>query len=116
LQENEKFDEELQKQFEDISNFCRGKCHNPLGKNRLETNPEFIFNYDIAKWLDDSYDNLFLDECVLRNKIKGIFRLTDEKYKVVEDSLNLFGTTFNGYYKGLKMLPQNVLYRDIYFE
>ena len=29
---------------------------------------------------------------------------------------NLFGTTFNGYYKGLKMLPQHVLYRDINYQ
>jgi radical SAM superfamily enzyme YgiQ (UPF0313 family) len=116
LQENNKFDEELEIQFRDVANFCRGKGHNPLGKNRMETNPEFIFNYDIPKWLDDNYDKLSLDECVLRNNTKGIFKLSDEKFKVVEDNLNLFGTTFNGYYKGLKMLPQHVLYRDIHYE
>ena len=82
----------------------------------METNPEFTFNYDIPKWLDDHYDKLSLDECVLRNNTKGIFKLSDEKFTVVEDNLNLFGTTFNGYYKGLKMLPQHVLYRDIHYE
>lgn len=116
LQENEKFDEELERQFEDIANYCRGKSHNPLGKDRMETNPEFTFSYDIPKWLDDNYDKLSLDECVLRNNTKGIFKLSDEKFTIVEDNLNLFGTTFNGYYKGLKMLPQHVLYRDIYYE
>ena len=116
LQENKKFDEELQRQFDDIANFCRGQGHNPLGKDRMQTNPEFTFSYDIPKWLDDNNDTLSLDDCILRNKIKGIFKLTDEKFKVVEDSLNLFGTSFNGYYKGLKMLPQNVLYRNIYYE
>ena len=116
LQENNKFDEELEMQFRDVANFCRGKGHNPLGKNRMETNPEFTFNYDIPKWLDDNYDKLSLDECVLRNSTKGIFKLSDEKFTVVEDNLNLFGTTFNGYYKGLKMLPQHVLYRDIIFK
>ena len=113
LEEEEKFDEELQRQFEDIANYCRGKGHNPLGKDRMKTNPEFTFSYDIQKWLDDHDDKLSLDECILRTKTKGIFKLTDEKFKVVEDNLNLFGTSFNGYYKGLKMLPQNVLYRDI---
>ena len=116
LRENNKFDEELKIQFKDVANFCRGKGHNPLGANRLETNPEFIFNYDIPKWLDDNHDKLSLDECVLRAPTKGIFKLDDEKFKVVQDNLNLFGTTFNGYYKGLKMLPQSVLYRDIFFE
>ena len=115
LEEHGKFDEELERQFEDVANFCRGQGHNPLGKDRMKTNPEFLFNYDIPKWLDDTNDILSLDECVLRNKTKAVFKLTDEKFKVVEDSLNLFDTSFNGYYKGLKMLPQNVLYRDIYF-
>ena len=116
LQENNKVDEELEIQFNDVANFCRGKGHNPLGKNRMETNPKFIFNYDIPKWLDDNYDKLSLDECVLRNKTTGIFKLSDEKFTVVEDNLNLFDNTFNGYYKGLKMLPQHVLYRDIQYE
>lgn len=116
LEENNKFDEELERQFQDVSNFCLGTGHNPLGTDRLETNPEFIFRYDIPKWLDDIYDKLSLDECVLRKPTKGIFKLNDEKFKVVQDSLTLFGTTFNGYYKGLKMLPQSVLYRDIFFE
>jgi radical SAM superfamily enzyme YgiQ (UPF0313 family) len=115
LKENDKFDEELKRQFEDVANFCRGLGHNPLGGNRMETNPEFTFSYDIPKWLDETNDTLSLDECILRNKTKAIFKLTDEKFKVVEDSLNLFDTSFNGYYKGLKMLPQSVLYRDIYF-
>lgn len=115
LKENDKFDEELKLQFEDVANFCRGLGHNPLGTNRMETNPEFTFSYDIPKWLDDTNDSLSLDECILRNKTKAIFKLTDEKFKVVEDSLNLFDSSFNGYYKGLKMLPQSVLYRDIYF-
>jgi len=116
LQENNKFDEELEMQFKDVASFCRGKGHNPLGKNRMETNPKFIFNYDIPKWLDDNGDVLSLDECVLRNKTIGIFKLSDEKFTVVEDSLNLFDNTFNGYYKGLKMLPQHVLYRDIQYK
>ena len=107
-------DEETERQFGDIANYCRGTCHNPLGSDRMETNPEFTFHYDIKKWLDDSFDKLSLDECILRNPLKGIFKLTDEKYKVVEDSINLFGTTFGGYYKGLKMVPQYILYRDLY--
>ena len=114
LQENKKLDEETEEQFVDIANYCRGTCHNPLGNDRMKTNPEFIFHYDIKRWLNDSSDKLSLDECVLRNPLKGIFKLTDEKYKVVEDSINLFSRTFNGYYKGLKLVPQYVLYRDLY--
>jgi len=116
LQENKKIDEELERQFEDVANFCRGTGHNPLGHDRMKTNPEFLFNYDIPKWLNDNHDTLSLDECILRNKTKGVFKLNDDKFKVVEDNLKLFGTTFNGYYKGLKMMPQKVLYREISYD
>ncbi len=116
LQENKKLDEETEKQFVDIANYCRGICHNPLGNDRMKTNPEFTFHYDMKKWLDDSSDKLSMDECILRNPLRGIFKLNDEEYKVVEDSLNLFSRTFNGYYKGLKLVPQYVLYRDLYYE
>ena len=37
--------------FETIANFCRGSCHNPLGKDRLETNPEYELAYDVNKWI-----------------------------------------------------------------
>lgn len=113
LQNNKKLDEETEKQFNDIANYCRGTCHNPLGKDRMKTNPEFIFHYDVKRWLEDTSDKLLLDEYVLRNPVRGIFKLTSEKYKVVEDSINMFGRTFGGYYKGLKMVPQYVLYRDL---
>jgi radical SAM superfamily enzyme YgiQ (UPF0313 family) len=116
LQENKKLDKVIEKQFVDIANYCRGTCHNPLGNDRMETNPEFTFHLDIRKWLENNSDELSLDECILRNPLKGTFKLTDEKYKVVEDSINLFGRTFNGYYKGLKLVPQYVLYRELYLE
>ena len=116
LKENKKWNGEIQSQFEDIANYCRGSCHNPLNKDRMETNPEFTFKYDIKKWLDNASDESSLSEYIFRNPRKGVFRLTDEKFRVVEDSLNMFGTTFGGYYKGLKLLPQYILYREIYFE
>ena len=116
LQENNKLDDVIERQFENIANYCRGTCHNPLGEDRMETNLEFEFNYDITKWLTDSSEKLNLEECKTNNTIKGIFKLTDEKYEVVNDSINLFGTTFAGYYKGLKMVPQYILFRDFHLQ
>ena len=116
LKENKKWNEEIKSQFEDLANYCRGSCHNPLGKERMKTNLEFTFKYDIKEWLKDSSDEKSLNEYIFENTRKGIFRLTEEKYQVVEDSINLFGTTFGGYYKGLKLLPQYMLYREIFYE
>ena len=42
-----------EQQFSDIENYCKGRSHNPLGKDRMLTNPEFVFHYDIEKWLSE---------------------------------------------------------------
>ena len=114
LKENNKIDEETTSQFIDICNYCRGTGHNPLGKDRMTSNPKYEFKYDIKKWMEDKSERKSLDELIFRNPISGIFKLNEEKFKVVEDSLNLFGTTFGGYYKGLKMVPQYILYRECF--
>lgn len=111
LQENDNF-EKVRDEFEEIANFCRGTTYNPLGKDRQSTNPEFTFRFNIEKWMKENSDELKLGMFLLPKPTKGIFRLSDEKYKVVDDSLNLYGNTFSGIYKGLKMVPQEVLCRD----
>jgi len=115
LEQKNKFAEN-ELQFQNIGNFCRGTCHNPIGNNRLETNPKYSFDYDIIKWLNDDSDESSLNKYLLSKPQKGIFKFSDEKFKVVEDSLNLYGTTYSGYYKGLKMVPQYVLCRDFSIE
>ena len=111
LQENDNF-EKVRDEFEEIANFCRGTTYNPLGKDRQSTNPEFTFRFNIEKWMKENSDELKLGMFLLPKPTKGIFRFSDEKYKVVDDSLNLYGNTFSGIYKGLKMVPQEVLCRD----
>lgn len=111
LKENEKITDELERQFRDISNYCRGKCHNPLGKNRLETNPEFNFNYDIDKWLDDKLDVSSLDKFILSKPIKLKFSLTDEQYKIIQDNVEVFGHTTVGYTRALKHVQEKMFWR-----
>jgi hypothetical protein len=53
LKNNNKFDNEIQKQFEEISHYCSGLSHNLLGDDRMTTNPEFVFSYHIQKWLSN---------------------------------------------------------------
>jgi radical SAM superfamily enzyme YgiQ (UPF0313 family) len=112
LKENNKLDPEIEKQFHDVSNYCRGKSHNPLGKNRLETNPEFIFNYDIDKWLNDKLDIYSLGEFQVSEPFKMIFTLTDEQFNIIKDNLELFGHTTVGYTKALKMVPERMFWRN----
>ena len=112
LQENGKLDNEIRKQFHDITNYCRGKCHNPLGKNRMTTNPEFIFNFDIDKWLDDKSDHLYLFDCRVSTPLKLIFTLSDEQFRIIQDNIDLFGHTTVGYTKALKTTPERMFWRN----
>jgi len=111
LQENGKLDNEIKQQFHDISNYCRGKCHNPLGKNRINTNPEFNFNYDIDKWLNDKLDVSSLDKFRVSVPLTLIFTLTDEQFRIIHDNIELFGHTIVGYTKALKTTPERMFWR-----
>ena len=112
LEENNKLDDETEKQFHDISNYCRGKCHNPIGKNRMDTNLVFSFNYDIDKWMDDKLDISTLDEFRVSTPLKIIFSLTDEQFRIIRDNIELFGHSTVGYTKALKMVPERMFWRN----
>ena len=45
---------ELENQLKNIINFCTGLGHNTLGNDRMSTNPEFLFDYDIENWINDT--------------------------------------------------------------
>lgn len=112
LEENNNLNDEIEKQFHDISNYCRGKCHNPLGKNRMETNPEFSFNYDIDNWMDDKLGISTLDKFKVSEPLNVIFNLTDEQFRIIRDNIELFGHTTVGYTKALKMVPERMFWRN----
>lgn len=115
LEKNGKINTEILTQFNDISNYCRGKSHNPLGDDRMNTNPEFTFNYDIDKWLDEILDVEMLEKYRLSESKKMIFKLTDEQFKIIEDNIQLFGHTTVGYTKALKMVPERMFWRQSNF-
>ena len=105
------WNEEIEKQFHDVGNYCRGRCHNPLGKNRMQTNPEFTFYYDIIKWLSDNSDNMLLDECKLPEPIKTVFSLTNEQYKFINDTLDLYGDNLIGKTKARLLESTQTIWR-----
>ena len=52
------FDKNIDKEFLTISNYCIGSCHNIFGDDRMETNPEFDYNYDLS----------FIEKIIVDNK------------------------------------------------
>ena len=89
LVEENKFDDALEEQFLTITNYCRGLSYNILGKDRMDTNPEFVFHYDVTKWLNDT-TNLPLNDFKTPSS-KIMFCLTDEQYQMVQKNLIAHG-------------------------
>ena len=49
---NIKTSEKIDGEFDAISKYCVGSCHNIFGQDRMDTNPEFIYNFDILNWMN----------------------------------------------------------------
>ena len=99
-----------EKQFNDISNFCKGTAHNTLGKDRMVTNPEFEFNYNIVEWLK-SMEELPMDNFILPKPVKISFQLSDKQFKSVQKTLDMYGETIVGKSKALRMISSTNLWR-----
>jgi len=113
LKENKQYSKDIQKEFKTIENFCRGMCHNPLGENRMDTNPEYILEYDVKKWL--------LNKTELKNfkfprPVNTIFMLTDEQYRIIQDTLDMYGDSIVEKTKVLKMISQHHLWRNPHYQ
>ena len=110
LQKNNLFTTETRKQYEDISEYCRGISHNPLGRNRMTTNPEFLFKYDVVSWIN-SPDEKPLENFKYDFSKKFVFKLTDEQFKFIEDKLEIFGDTIEGKSQVIKRSSVDILWR-----
>ena len=107
LQENHSFTD---KEFTDVSNYCRGLSHNILGKNRFNTNPTYQFSHDITSWLKDNND-LGLSTFYLITSSKIEFKISEEQFKVVEDKIKIFGSSSIGMAQVIKRIPRKMLCR-----
>jgi hypothetical protein len=103
IKNSNNYNDELENKFEDIANYCRGLSFNVFGQERLDTNPEYEFGYDIPSWLSPKND-LKLNNFKLATKLKISFQLDNEQYKVVQDSIDIYGHSRVGKSKTLKML------------
>ena len=103
---------ETLEEFNDVANYCRGTSHNPLGNDRMNTIPKFLFKYDITKWLSDKSNVLKISECKLNIPIEISFNLTEEQFKIVQDTADMYGNSLIGRTKTLKMVSQQSLWRN----
>jgi len=108
LQKNNLLINETKKQFQSISKYCRGLSHNPLGRDRMNTNPKFSFEYDIISWIN-SLDEEPLEKFKYDSAKKFIFTLTNEQFKLIEDKLQVFGDTTEGKSQVIKRLGEGLL-------
>ena len=99
-----------EQKFNDVSNYCKGTAHNTLGKDRMVTNPEFDFNYNIIEWLKNK-NELQMDHFLLSGPIKISFQLDDEQFKSVQKTLEMYGETIVGKSKALRMISSTNLWR-----
>jgi len=108
LVESKEYDSSTEIEFSQIANYCHGVSHNTMGVDRMSTNPKFEFSYDIIKWLDGSMP---LSEFKLEKPLEISFNLTDEQYKSVQDTVDMFGDTKVGRSKAMRMIAVESLWR-----
>jgi radical SAM superfamily enzyme YgiQ (UPF0313 family) len=110
LQELKENSMDIDEEFLQISNYCHGVSHNTMGVDRMSTNPEFEFSYDIISWLEDS-NEAHLSKFKLQQLMKISFQLTDEQFKSIQDTIEMFGNTKVGRSKAMRMIAVETLWR-----
>ena len=110
IKNSNNYNDELENQFESVANYCKGLSHNVLGQDRLDTNPQYEFKYNIPSWLSPK-TNLKLNNFKLDAKLEISFQLDDEQFKMVQDNIDIYGHSRIGKSKTLKMLPNQKLWR-----
>jgi uncharacterized radical SAM superfamily protein len=110
LESNSDCNNEILKQFDEISKFTLGCSFNPLEKDRMFNNPEYIFTYDIESWLKDGSDKP-LTSFKFPYAQKIIFKFSDLQFKVVQDTLNRYPDNMSGRGLALKSISMHDLWR-----
>ena len=103
-------DEDFSTELNAISEYCHGSCQNIFGEDRLKSNPEFLFDYDILTWMNTGVTSS-LKSFKLNKKSKIKFSLTQEQYDVLEDKLNIFGHNKIGRSQAVNWVAHHLLWR-----
>ena len=104
------FNDEKINQFNTIANYCRGISFDILGKDRMNNNPKYEFEYDVLNWLnDDSSHTLEHFKFIKKSNIE--FILSEKQFKIVQDNIDMYGDTPAGKSQVIKRLPRKFLWR-----
>ena len=110
LQESKEYNPNIEEEFSQISNYCHGVSHNTMGMDRMSTNPKFEFTYDVINWLEDSNETP-LSKFKLEQPLKVSFNLSDEQFKSIQDTVEMYGNTKVGRSKAMRMIAMATLWR-----
>ena len=110
LNQDKKMSEDVNQQFHSVSNYCRGLGYNVLGKDRMQTEPKFFLDYDIAAWINTGIPSS-LSNFKNKNRSEFVFQLTDEQFNLVEVNLDKFGNTLSGRSQVIRDVPTSKLSR-----
>ncbi len=114
LIKQKEFNNDLKIQFEDVSKYTHGTSFNPLGSDRLHTNPRYKFNYDIFSWLNNNQE-LPLSNFKLSLTKEVDFILTNKQYKIIQNRLNQFEDNIVSVTKALfsgTIIPSHLFWRN----
>ena len=103
-------DREFYREFNDVCNYSRGLSYNILGKDRMDTNPDYKFYFNIDKWVSSS-EKLPLNGFVYSKPQIQKFVLSEEQFQLVEDELSIYGDSPVGKGQSLKRIPIHKLWR-----
>ena len=109
LKKKKSLNYELENQLNNIINYCTGLGHNTLGDDRMTTNLEFQFDYDIENWLLDK-NNKPLNQFKLDKKRTISFQFENNDSKIIQDELDRQNTAI-GRSQALKRLPLQIQWR-----
>ena len=100
---------ELENQLKNIINYCTGLGHNTLGDDRMSTNPEFLFDYDIESWLADKNDKT-LNQLKLDKKRTVSFQFSRNDSELIQNEVERQNIN-SGMGQALKNIPLQKQFR-----
>tara|TARA_B100001750_G_scaffold219346_1_gene206166 strand:+ start:7 stop:1452 length:1446 start_codon:yes stop_codon:yes gene_type:complete len=109
LKRKEILDYESENQLKNIINYCIGLGHNTLGDDRMSTNPEFLFDYDIENWLNDN-NNKTLNEFRFPKKRVILFQFSIKNSKLIQNEVDRQNID-SGMGQALKNIPLQKQFR-----
>ena len=106
-------DKQTKIELDDITNYCKGLSTNVLGKDRMNTNPNFDFLHDVQNWVDDENEKP-ISEFRFSTKTNVVFKLKTEQYKTIQNALETYPNSIVGLSQAFKTFPIHTLWRTPY--